>query len=90
MALKWWLRVGLLSMFLLAGCKQSTPTPSSTQASTPGSAYPAYPPTATSAPVSYPAPGTTATAVPPNTVPAPTSGPYPAPTSGAVAHLVPL
>jgi hypothetical protein len=81
MVLKLWLRMGLLSMFLLAGCVQPTPTPASTQTPDAGGAYPGLVPTLTPVPGNYPAPGSEAT---------PTAGPYPAPTSGAVSHLVPL
>jgi len=88
MVSKWWLRVGLLSMFLLAGCKPPTATPTATPAQAAGSpGYPAPAPTDTIAPPSYPA-GTTPTApIPPDT---PTSGPYPEPTAGGLAQRFPL
>ena len=71
MVSKWWLRMGLLSMFLLAGCVQPTPTPTATSGAG-STAYPGLVPTATPVPGNYPAPGPQAT---------PTVGPYVAPTS---------
>ena len=85
MVLKLWLRVSLMTMFLLAGCVKPTPTPTAAGTQTPVG-YPGYPPTATSE--AYPANGAPATA--PAAQPTPTSGPYPAPTAGAAARLVPL
>ncbi len=91
MVSKWWLRMGLVSMFLLAGCVQPTPTSTPTATSSPavpGYPGPGYPgPAATEVPsTGYPG---ASTPLAPGAESTPT-GPYPAPTSGAVSHLVPL
>ena len=85
MVWKLWLRVSLVTLFLLTGCVKQTPTPASAGNQTPAG-YPGYPPAATSE--AYPADGPTATA--PAVPPTQPSEPYPAPTTGAAARLGPL
>ena len=86
MVWRMWLRISIVSVFLLAGCVQPTPTPAGTQ--TPAGGYPGYPPTETSLPSSYPAGDTTPSAPP--AVATQSSSPDPAPTTGAAARLAPL
>jgi len=86
MVWRMWLRMSIVSVFLLAGCVQPTPTPAGT--GTPQSGYPSYPPTETSLPSSYPSGDSTPTA-PAGEATQP-SVPYPAPTTGAAARLGPL
>ena len=75
------LRLSIVSVFLLAGCKQPTPTPAGSPTAAASGAYPGLPTTATPFPPGYPANAATATQ----------SGlPYPAPTTGAAARLAPL
>ncbi len=85
MVLKKCLRISLLTLFLLAGCVQPTPTPTATvlpPATNPngaGTAYPGEAPTDTPGPSSYPAPGDTP--VPPEATALPAT-PYPVATAG--------
>ena len=81
MVWKMWLRLSILSVFLLAGCVQPTPTPASSPTAATNSAYPGQSITDTPFPPGYPANEAT---------PAQSGSPYPAPTTGAAARLAPL
>lgn len=85
MVWKLWLRMSILSVFLLAGCVQPTPTPAGTATPGAGGAYPGLGPTATPFPPGYPASQAT-----PAAESTQSGSPYPAPTTGAAARLAPL
>jgi len=79
MVWKLWLRMSIVSVFLLAGCVQPTPTPAGTATPVTNQGYPGQLVTSTPFPPGYPAPDATQS-----------GSPYPVPTTGAAARLGPL
>lgn len=89
MVSKIWLRLSILSVFLLAGCVQPTPTPAGSQTPAGGQTPSGYPiDSSTPKSDAYPAAGATPTA--PAVDATQPGSPAPAPTTGAAARLAPL